>query len=132
MAFCAAELRPGVELALDALGADRVLEGATFAITAEGMLDTQTLAGKVPVGVARRARRHGVPVVAVGGTVAPLERSTVGRFREAGIVAICPTAEGAATEDELMEADATMERLERTGERIAHLVDLGQRKAKPR
>lgn len=50
MAFCDAELRPGVEIALDSLGADRVLEGASLVITAEGTLDSQTLAGKVPVG----------------------------------------------------------------------------------
>ena len=124
MAFCDAELRPGVELALDALGADEVLEGAALVITAEGRLDSQTLAGKVPVGVARRARRHRVPVVAVGGAVAPMERSVVQRFFDEGIVAICPTAEGGATEEELMDPEGTRRRLERTGERIARLVDL--------
>ena len=124
MAFCDAELRPGVELALDALGADEVLEGASLVLTAEGMLDSQTLAGKVPVGVARRARRHGVPVVAVGGAVEPMERSALQRFLDEGIVAICPSAEGAATEDELMDPDTTRQRLERAGERIARLVDL--------
>jgi glycerate kinase len=124
MAFCAAELRPGVELALDALGADQVLEGASLVITAEGMLDSQTLAGKVPVGVARRARRHGVPVVAVGGAVQPMERSVLQRFLDEGVVAICPSAEGAATEEELMDPDGTRQRLERAAERIARLVDL--------
>ena len=125
MAFCGAELRPGVELALDSVGADEVLEGASLVLTAEGMLDTQTLAGKAPVGVARRARRRGVPVIAVGGAVAPLDASTVRRFAEEGIVAVCPSAEGPATEEELMDPEGTKQRLERTGERIARLVDLG-------
>ncbi len=125
MAFCDAELRPGVQLALDALGADGVLAGAALVITAEGMLDSQTLAGKVPVGVARRARRHGVPVVAVGGAVAPMDRSLRGRFHDEGIVAICPSAEGAASEEELMDPDGTRHRLERAGERITRLVELG-------
>lgn len=125
MAFCDAQLQPGVELALDALGADRLLEGASLVITAEGMLDSQTLSGKVPVGVARWARRLGVPVVAVGGAVEAMEPSAVRRFRDEGIVAICPSAEGAASEEELMDPDATRRRLERTGERIARLVDLG-------
>ena len=127
MAFCHADLRPGVELALDALGADDVLAGASLVITAEGMLDSQTLAGKVPVGVARRARRHHVPVIAVGGAVEPMERSVVQRFLDEGIVAICPSAEGPATEEDLMDPDRTRQRLERTGERIARLVDLGRR-----
>jgi glycerate kinase len=126
-ALCEAELRPGVDLALDSLGADGVLEGASLVITAEGRLDSQTLAGKVPVGVARRARRHGVPVVAVGGAVHPLERSVARRFVEDGIDVICPSAEGPASEDELMDPGATRRRLERAGERIAGLVDLGIR-----
>ena len=125
MAFCDAELRSGVELALDSVDADRVFEGATLVITAEGMLDSQTLAGKVPVGVARRARRHGVPVVAVGGAVEPMDRRLLRRFYDEGIVAICPSAEGPASEDELMDPDGTRHRLERAGERIARLLDLG-------
>ena len=131
MAFCDAELRPGVELALDSLGADQLLEGATLVITAEGTLDSQTLAGKVPVGVARRARRHGVPVVAVGGAVEPMERAVVRRFLDEGIIAICPTAETAASEETLMEPDDTRQRLERAGERIARLVDLGRHVEEP-
>ncbi|MGI9023269.1 MAG: glycerate kinase [Acidimicrobiales bacterium] len=125
MAFCNAERRPGVELALDLLDADRVLDGASLVITAEGRLDSQTLAGKVPVGVARRARRHGVRVVAVGGSIEPMEPSVTRRFRDEGIVAICPSAETAASEEDLMEPDGTRQRLERAGERIARLVDLG-------
>ncbi|HEX2193091.1 MAG TPA: glycerate kinase [Acidimicrobiales bacterium] len=127
MAFCDAELRPGVELALDSLEADRVFEGASLVITAEGMLDFQTLAGKVPVGVARRARRHGVPVVAVGGAVEPMAPSLLRRFHDEGVVAVVPSAEGPASEDELMDPEGTRERLERAGERIAGLIDLGMR-----
>ncbi len=127
MAFCGAGLRPGVELALDSLEADRVLEDASLVMTAEGMVDSQTLAGKLPVGVARRARRHGVPVVAVGGAVAPMERSVVERFHHEGILVTCSSVESAASEDELMEPDATRHRLERAAERITRLVDLGVR-----
>jgi glycerate 2-kinase len=127
MAFCGAELRPGVELALDALAADRVMEGASLVITAEGMVDSQTLAGKLPVGVARRAKKHGVPVVAVGGAVAPMEPSVIERFHDEGILVVCPTVEGPASEEDLMDADVTRERLERTAARVARLVDLGRR-----
>jgi len=131
MAFCDAALRPGVELALDSLEADRVLEDASLVITAEGMVDSQTLAGKLPVGVARRARRHGVPVVAVGGAVAPLERSHVRRFWEEGVLVICSSVESPASEDELMDPDGTRQRLERAAARITGLVDLGVRLKAP-
>ena len=127
MALCGAQLRPGVELALDALEADGVLEGSALALTAEGMLDAQTLAGKLPVGVARRARRHGVPVVAVGGAVAPMEESTVERLRDEGIVVVCSSVESPATEEELMEPERTRQRLQRAAERITRLVELGRR-----
>lgn len=126
MALCGAQLRPGVELALDSLEADRVIQGASLVLTAEGMLDSQTLAGKLPVGVARRARRHGVPVVAVGGAVAPMEPSLVERFREEGIVVLCSSMEAPASEDELMDPDGTRRRLERAAERITRLVELGR------
>ncbi len=131
MALCGAKLRPGVELALDALDADRVMEGASLVITAEGLLDSQTLAGKLPVGVARLAQRHGVPVVAVGGAVAPMEPSMVERFRDEGISVICSSVEAPAAEEELMEPDGTRQRLQRAAERITRLVDLGSRGRTP-
>ena len=132
MAFCGAELRPGVDLALDALEADGVLEGASLVITAEGLIDTQTLAGKVPVGVARRARRHGVAAVAVGGAVEPMDASALQRFADEGIVAVCSSVEKASSEEELMDPDGTRRRLERAAERIMWLVDLGRRLSGPR
>lgn len=127
MAFCGAQLRPGVELALDSLEADRMLDGASLVITAEGRLDSQTLAGKVPLGVARRARRHGVPAVAVGGAVEAMDHETVRRFCDEGIVVVCPSVESPSSDEELMEPDGTRQRLERAAERIARLVDLGRR-----
>jgi glycerate 2-kinase len=53
-------------------------------ITGEGSLDTQSLAGKAPVGVARAAARHGVPVVAVAGR----STLTADQLAEAGIAAV--------------------------------------------
>lgn len=127
MAFCGAQLQSGVELALDTLGADRVLDGAALVLTAEGFIDSQTLAGKVPTGVARRARDRGIPVVAVGGAVEAMDESTLRRFRDEGILAVCSSVEGAASQSDLMDPKATGERLERAAERVARLVDLGRK-----
>jgi glycerate 2-kinase len=69
MAYLGARLMPGVELVLDLIGFDQALAGASLVITGEGSLDSQSLGGKAPVGVARAARRRGVPVVAVAGLV---------------------------------------------------------------
>jgi glycerate 2-kinase len=65
-----ARLLPGVDLVLDAVGFDAALEGASLCITAEGLLDRQSLRNKGPFGVARRAAARGVPVVALGGGIA--------------------------------------------------------------
>jgi glycerate 2-kinase len=59
--------RPGVEVVLDLVGLDGALGGADLVVTGEGSLDEQTLTGKAVAGVAARAARHGVPVVAVCG-----------------------------------------------------------------
>jgi len=62
-----AELRSGVETVLDLVGFDERVRDVDLVITGEGNMDEQSAAGKAPVGVARRARRYGKPVVAVVG-----------------------------------------------------------------
>jgi glycerate kinase len=67
MALLHAQPRAGVELLLEMVGLAELLHGARLVITGEGSLDAQSLGGKVPVGVARAARQHNVPTVAVAG-----------------------------------------------------------------
>ncbi len=62
-----AELRSGVETVLDLVGFDERARDVDLVITGEGNMDEQSAAGKAPVGVARRAKRYGKPVVAVVG-----------------------------------------------------------------
>ncbi len=74
IAFLGAELRSGIGLVLDLVGFDGAVAGADLVITGEGKIDFQSLRGKAPLGVARAAAAHGVPVVAVGGVVEVAER----------------------------------------------------------
>ncbi len=69
LAFLGATMRPGIELMLDLVSFDRRLAGACLVITGEGALDTQTLHGKAPAGVARAtaAVAPDLPVIAVAG-----------------------------------------------------------------
>lgn len=67
--FLQASFRPGIELVAEVAGLEAALVGADLAITGEGRLDRQTLHGKTPLGVAALARRHGVPVVALAGSL---------------------------------------------------------------
>ncbi len=66
-AFVGATLRPGVDVVLDMVGIDKALEDADLAITAEGRIDFQTAFGKGPAGVAIRAKKFGVPCLALAG-----------------------------------------------------------------
>ncbi|AVD83283.1 glycerate kinase [Pseudomonas sp. SWI6] len=68
-AFMGARFCPGVEVVADLAGLDALVQGADLVITGEGRFDAQTLRGKTPMGVARVAKRHGVPVVVLAGTL---------------------------------------------------------------
>ena len=83
LGFLGATMRPGIDLMLDLLSFEAHLSGALLVITGEGALDTQTLHGKAPAGVARAAAAvaPGMPVVAVAGVCS----LTPGQLRSAGI-----------------------------------------------
>jgi glycerate kinase len=86
LAVLGATRRPGIELVLDLADFETALDGADLVITGEGSLDTQSLAGKTPVGVARAAGRHGIDVVAVAGR----STLTTAELAAAGIAAVYP------------------------------------------
>lgn len=69
VAFFGAELCPGIETVLNTVEFDALLDGADCVFTGEGRIDSQSLRGKVVIGVARRAARKNVPVYAVVGDV---------------------------------------------------------------
>jgi glycerate kinase len=101
LAALGAELRPGAEVVLDALGFDDRLAGAQLAITGEGKLDAQTLRGKAPYAVERRCDAVLVACAAIVGEtdVGPGEtgfvaiRSLVEHFGDRG-TAMTRAAEG--------------------------------------
>ena len=68
-AFCHAELRRGIEIVTEALGLDELVRDATLVITGEGRIDSQTIHGKVPIGVAKVAKRYNKPVIGIAGSL---------------------------------------------------------------
>jgi len=71
MALLGGTLVSGIELVLDVLRFDEKVRGARLVLTGEGKFDAQSAFGKVPMGVAHRARALGVPVVVVAGSALP-------------------------------------------------------------
>jgi len=82
-ASCGADLVPGAEFVLDAVGFDALAAEAEL-VTGEGALDEQTFAGKAVGAVAQRSARAGTPCVAVVGTA----RLDEGRARELGLAGV--------------------------------------------
>nr|WP_319490037.1 glycerate kinase [uncultured Caproiciproducens sp.] len=68
-AFLNAKMQPGIDIVLDTVRFDDLLKDADLVFTGEGKIDTQSLRGKVVIGVARRAKKAAVPVIAVVGDI---------------------------------------------------------------
>ena len=68
-AFLGADLVSGIEYFLDVVNFDKALQQADIVITGEGSLDLQTLEGKGPYGVARRAKNKNIAVIGLSGQV---------------------------------------------------------------
>ncbi|MDY6826818.1 MAG: glycerate kinase [Bacillota bacterium] len=90
IAFLQAEIRSGIDLVLDELQVDEHLPGCRLVVTGEGRLDSQSLHGKVPVGIARRAAKYHVPVIALTGSI----ENNLSAFYNAGIEACFTIADG--------------------------------------
>ncbi|NMB04042.1 MAG: glycerate kinase [Tissierellia bacterium] len=69
VAFFDSKLEMGIEVVLDTIGFDDLLDRTDMVFTGEGKIDFQSLRGKVVIGVARRTKKHHVPLVAVVGDI---------------------------------------------------------------
>ena len=67
-AFAGATIVSGIQTCLDLIGFDQKVADADLVIVGEGRLDAQSLAGKAPIGVAKRTP-DGVPVIAICGSL---------------------------------------------------------------
>lgn len=110
MAALGATLRPGIELVLDLIDFERHLDGVELVVVGEGALDSQSLRGKAPIGVARLARAAGARVVAVCG----VNELPPGQLQRAGIEAAYAVSDHApSAEESIRDAASYLERLAR-------------------
>ncbi|WP_432318371.1 tRNA adenosine(34) deaminase TadA [Collinsella aerofaciens] len=117
-----AELRSGVETVLDLIGFDEHVRDADLVITGEGNMDEQSAAGKAPVGVARRAKRYGKPVVAVVGGRADNLDAVYGQ----GVDLVLPVCRKPMSLEEALGMQETVANLACAGEGAARAYDLGR------
>lgn len=69
MAFFKAQLKSGIDIVISASGLENSLKDADLVITGEGKIDRQTIYGKTPIGVAKSAKKYGLPVIAFAGNI---------------------------------------------------------------
>jgi glycerate kinase len=69
IAFLGAKLKSGIEIVSEVLHLNDYLKGASLVFTGEGRIDRQTLFGKTIAGVAARAKKFNIPVIALAGEV---------------------------------------------------------------
>lgn len=87
LAFTNASIKPGIGIVLDCAKFDEAIVDADFVITGEGKIDTQSLRGKVAIGIAERAKLKEVPVIVIAGGI----DKTNDEFYQKGISAIFST-----------------------------------------
>ncbi|MBQ6916790.1 MAG: glycerate kinase [Prevotella sp.] len=69
LAFLGSKLLPGIQVVLDIVHFDSLISDADYIFTGEGLLDGQSLCGKVVSGIANRAKPRNKPVIAIVGGV---------------------------------------------------------------
>ena len=119
LGYLNATLKSGIDIVLDAVEYESHLQDVSLVITGEGRIDSQTIRGKTPIGVSKRAKAFGnIPVIALAGSVS--EDSDV--VHEHGIDALFSVVPGVVSLDNAL-ADAD-ENLYRTARNIAKIWQL--------
>ena len=117
-ALLGAELRPGIDMVLEAMRFDEIVAGSDLVITGEGHIDHQTVMGKAPSGVLRYASAQGIPTIAIGGAVTWCDA-----LEHSGFAAILPITSEAMPLEEAMRPSVARENVRRTAHRVARLIE---------
>ncbi|GHT84070.1 glycerate kinase [Bacteroidia bacterium] len=118
LSYLNSELERGIDLVINAVGLEECLIGADIVVTGEGCLDHQTAMGKVPVGIAKLARKHGAVVIAFAGCITP----DAPECNEAGIHAYFPILPGVLTLEEAMQPENARKNMANTAEQAFRLI----------
>jgi glycerate kinase len=107
-------------MVMEAVGLEKQLRGCDLVVTGEGRMDGQTARGKAPAGVARMAKRLGIPVIAICGCLG----DGVEAVRRVGIDAYVATLSRPTAEADL--ARVGPRRLTEAAEQVGRLLVLGR------
>ena len=113
-----AVIKPGVDLVIEIVDFAESLIDADLVITGEGRIDIQTIHGKTPVGVAKIAKSHDIPVICIAGSIG----SGIDLFHQIGIDKIYSVTEGDSDLNKVL--IGAEYKLTKTAQKIAKILNL--------
>lgn len=122
LSFLNARLQSGITIVLGETRLEDYIKDADLVVTGEGRLDSQTVMGKAPAGVAELAQKNGKKVIAFSGCVT--EDATV--CNEHGIGAFFPILRTVVPLAEAMNAETARKNMTATAEQVFRLVKMLQ------
>ncbi|WP_404359330.1 glycerate kinase [Cytobacillus firmus] len=120
LAFLNADLKRGIDIVLYAINFEEEVKGADLVITGEGRIDSQTIYGKTPIGVAKAAKKHGIPVIGLAGSLS--DDSQI--VHDHGIDALFSIVPGVITLPDAFEKAVLY--MERTARNIAAIMKMNR------
>lgn len=119
MAFLGAELGSGIEIVTQALNLEEHIHDCTLVVTGEGRIDSQSIHGKVPVGVAKIAKKYHKPVIGIAGSLT----ADVGVVHQHGIDAVFSVLTQIGTLDEAFRG--AFDNIQRASRNVAATLQIG-------
>lgn len=119
-AFMNAKLKPGIDIVIDAVKLEQEILDTDLVIVGEGSMDGQTAGGKAPLGIAKVAAKHNVPVIALSGVLG----KGVEALHQEGIDAFFSILPRLSPLDEALKQGA--ENVQQAAYNIAKVLQLGK------
>ena len=118
LTFTNAALKPGIQVVLEATDIEKHIKDADIVVTGEGRLDSQTVMGKAPVGVADLAKKYGKKVIAFSGCVS----DDAEICNDYGIGAFFPILRNVTNLEDALEINNAYKNLEATAYQVFRLL----------
>ncbi len=120
LTFTNAVLESGIQIVLEETRLEDYVKDADIVVTGEGRLDSQTVMGKAPVGVAGIAKKYGKKVLAFSGSVT----KDAGVCNQHGIDAYFPVLRRICTLEEAMDPQTARANTTAAAEQVFRLIGL--------
>lgn len=118
MTFMNATLESGIGIILDETEFEKYITDADIVVTGEGRLDSQTVMGKAPIGVAKLAKKHGKRVIVFAGCVT----EDAEECNNHGIDAFFPIVRGITTLEEALDRENAYKNLTAAAYQVFRLI----------